>query len=79
MELESGKLMPMPFVVQAHTAHGDYRDRALQELRRFTDISISDDIKTYSLDAFSLAMAPLEIGKTLEATAEKAKAIDAAN
>jgi hypothetical protein len=46
---------------------------------RFTNISISDDIKTYSLDAFSLAMALLEIGKTLEAAAETAKAIDAAN
>ena len=52
---------------------------AFARATRFTDISISDDIKTYSLDAFLLAMALLEIGKTLEATEEKAKAIDAAN
>jgi hypothetical protein len=37
---------------------------------QFTRVCISDDIKTYSLDAFSLAMALLEIAKTLGATAE---------
>ena len=39
-------------------------------VERFTDISISDEIKTYSLEGFSLAMAFQEIAKTLEATAE---------
>ena len=83
--------MPMPFVVQAHTDNHTItvttvtaKEAFAKAIKwhvsaRFTNISISDDIKTYSLDAFSLAMALLEIGKTLEATAETAKAIDAAN
>ena len=37
---------------------------------RFTDVSISDSIKTYSIAAFSVAMALLEIAKTVEAAAE---------
>ena len=37
---------------------------------RFTDVSIYDGIKVYSIDAFSLAMALLEIAKTVEAAAE---------
>jgi hypothetical protein len=41
--------------------------------RPFTHISISDDIKIYSLEAFSLAMALLEIGKTLDAAELKAQ------
>jgi hypothetical protein len=36
---------------------------------RFTHVSISDSTKTYSIDAFSLAMALLEIAKTVEADA----------
>ena len=36
----------------------------------FTDVSIYDGIKVYSIDAFSLAMALLEIAKTVEAAAE---------
>ena len=83
--------MPMPFVVQAHTDNHTItvttvtaKEAFAKGIKwhvsgRFTNISISDDIKTYSLDAFSLAMALLEIGKTLEATAETARAIDAAN
>ena len=83
--------MPMPFVVQAHTdnhtvavATVTAKEAFAKAIEwhvsgQFTHISISDDIKTYSLDAFSLAMALLEIGKTLEATAETAKAIDAEN
>ena len=40
---------------------------------RFTDVSIYDGTKTtYSIDAFSLAMALLEIAKTVEATSEPA-------
>jgi hypothetical protein len=37
---------------------------------RFTDVSIYDGTKTYSIDAFALAMALLEIAKTVESTAE---------
>jgi len=75
----------MPFVVQAHTDNQTIAvttvtakeafARAI-EWRisgRFTHISISDDIKTYSLDAFSLAMALLEIGKTLDTAELKAQ------
>jgi hypothetical protein len=73
--------MPMPFVVQAHsddhtltvttaTAKEAFAKAVEWHITgRFTHVSISDDIKTYSLDAFSLAMALLEIGKTLD-TAE---------
>jgi hypothetical protein len=40
-------------------------------VERFTDVSIYDDgTKVYSIDAFSVAMALLEIAKTVEATAE---------
>jgi hypothetical protein len=74
-------LMPMPFVAKAHTdnhmitvATVTAKEAFAKAIEwhisgRFTHISISDDIKTYSLDAFSLAMALLEIGKTLD-TAE---------
>ena len=41
-----------------------------QVVQRFTDGSIYDGIKVYSIDAFSVAMALLEIAKTVEATAE---------
>ena len=37
---------------------------------RFAYVSISDSTKTYSIDAFALAMALLEIAKTVEAAAE---------
>ena len=39
-------------------------------VERFTDVTISDDNKSYSIDEFSLAMALQEIAKTLEATAQ---------
>jgi hypothetical protein len=39
-------------------------------VERFTNVSISDGTKTYSIDAFALAMALLEIAKTTEATTE---------
>jgi hypothetical protein len=83
--------MPMPFVVQAHTDNHTIKVTTVTAKEafaktikwhvsgRFTNISIYDDIKTYSPDAFSLAMALLDIGKTLEASAETAKANDAAN
>ena len=72
----------MPFSVKAY--HADHPLTVTNEtakeafaravewhvVERFTDISISDDIKTYSLEGFSLAMALQEIAKTLEATAE---------
>ena len=38
---------------------------------RFTYVSISDSTKTYSIDAFALAMALLEIAKTVNAPAEQ--------
>ena len=38
---------------------------------RFTSVSINDSTKTYSLDAFALAMALLEIANTVDATAER--------
>ena len=41
-----------------------------QVAQRFTDISIYDGVTNYSIDAFSLAMALLEIARTVEATAE---------
>jgi len=44
---------------------------------RFTDVTISDGKKSYSIDEFSLAMALQEIANTIEAAAElglKAKA-----
>jgi hypothetical protein len=74
--------MPMPFVVQAHsddhtltvttaTAKEAFAKAVEWHITgRFTHVSISDDIKTYSLDAFSLAMALLEIAKTVGAATE---------
>ena len=41
-------------------------------VERITDVSIYDGTKVYSIDAFSLAMALLEIAKTVDATAEPA-------
>ena len=72
----------MPFVVQAHTddhsisvTTATAKEAFAKALEwhvsgQFTRVCILDDIKTYSLDAFSLAMALLEIAKTLGATAE---------
>lgn len=77
--------MPMPFVVQAHTDNHTVTVTTVtakeafakaiewQINGRFAHVSISDDIKTYSLEAFSLAMALLEIGKTLDAAELKAQ------
>jgi hypothetical protein len=39
---------------------------------RFTNVSIYDGTKVYSINAFSVAMALLEIAKTVKATAEPA-------
>ena len=38
---------------------------------RFTHVTISDDAKTYSIDAFAVAMSLLEIAKTVNTTAEQ--------
>jgi hypothetical protein len=77
--------MPMPFVVQAHTDNHTITVTTITAKEafakaiewhisgRFTHISLSDNIKTYSLDAISLAMALLEIGKTLDAAELKAQ------
>jgi hypothetical protein len=77
--------MPMPFAVQAHTDDHTITVTTITAKEafakaiewhisgRFTHISLSDNIKTYSLDAFSLAMALLEIGKTLDAAELKAQ------
>ena len=40
---------------------------------RFSHVSISNDSKTYSIDACSVAMALLEIARTINAAAEKAE------
>ena len=72
----------MPFSVKAY--HSDHPLTVTKETAkeafakavewhvtgRFTHVSITDNIKTYSLDAFSLAMVLLEIAKTVEAAAE---------
>ena len=76
----------MPFVVQAHTENHMITVTTVTAKEAFakaiewhisgpfTHISISDDIKTYSLEAFSLAMALLEIAKTVNApTAQEAE------
>jgi hypothetical protein len=77
--------MPMPFVVQAHTDNHtitvttvtakEASAKAIEwhSSEGFNHISINDDIKTYSLDAFLLAMALLEIGKTLDTAELKAE------
>jgi hypothetical protein len=41
------------------------------ETGRFTSVSINDSTKTYSIDAFALAMALLEIAKTINAPSER--------
>jgi len=79
----------MPFLVQAniddHTlaeateTAKDAFAKAVEwhVVERFTDVTISDGKKTYSIDEFSLAMALQEIANTVEAAAElglKAKA-----
>ena len=74
----------MPFVVQAHTDNHTVTVTTVTAKEAFAKaiewhisgpfahISISDDIKTYWLETFSLAMALLEIGKTLDAAELKA-------
>jgi hypothetical protein len=74
--------MPMPYLVQAHaddhtlTATTETAKEAFAKaidwhvVQKFTGVSISDATKTYSLDAFSLAMALLEIANTVETAAE---------
>ena len=37
---------------------------------KLTDVSISDGIKSYSIDGFASAMAPQEIANTVEAAVE---------
>ena len=72
----------MRFVVQAHTddhtltvTTATAKEAFAKAVEwhvtgRFTHVSITDNFKTYSLDAFSLAMVLLEIAKTVEAAAE---------
>ena len=38
---------------------------------RFTSVSINDKTKSYSIDAFALAMALLDIAKTVNAVSEE--------
>ena len=69
----------MPFLVQAitddhtlavtfETAKGAFA-KAVEwhVVRRFTDISINDGAKSYSIDEFSSVMALLDIANTVEA------------
>ena len=54
-------------------ADGDCRNREgslWHVVERFTNVSISDGIKSYSIAEFSLAMALQEIANTVEAAAE---------
>jgi hypothetical protein len=84
--------MPMPFVVQAHTDNHTITEATVTAKEafakaiewhvsgRFTHIFVGDDIKTYSLEAFSLAMALRRLrtrSKPLPSWIRKA--IDAAN
>ena len=41
--------------------------------RRFTRVSITDSTKTYSIEAFALAMALVEIAKTINSGESKAE------
>jgi hypothetical protein len=80
---------PMPFSVRGYYADRplmvtrETARRAFAKavewhvVERFTDVTISDGQKSYSIDEFSLAMALEEIANTVEAAAElglKAKA-----
>ena len=75
----------MAFVVRAHTDNHTItvptvtaKEAFAKALEwhvsgRFAQIVICDDIKTYSLETFSLAMALLEIAKTLDSAELKAE------
>jgi hypothetical protein len=74
---------PMPFSVKGYFADRplmvtkETARRAFTKavewhvVERFTDVTISDGKKSYSIDEFSLAMALQEIANTVEATAER--------
>ena len=75
----------MPFVVQAHIdGHALSVTTATAKVafakaidwhvvQKFTNVSISDATKTYSIDAFALATALLEIAKTVNAAEPEAE------
>ena len=60
-----------PLTVTKETAKEAYA-KAVEwhVVERFTNVAISDGTKTYSIDAFSVAMALLEIAKRVEAASE---------
>jgi 3-oxoacyl-[acyl-carrier-protein] synthase III len=72
----------MPFVVQAHaddhtlTVTTETAKEAFAKaidwhvVHKFTDVTISDGVKRYSIDGFSSVMALQEIANTVEAAAE---------
>jgi hypothetical protein len=74
---------PMPFSVKGYYADRplmvtkETASRAFAKavewhvVERFTDVTISDGKKSYSIDEFSLAMALQEIANTVEAAAER--------
>jgi len=74
-------LFHMAFVVQAHIDDHTMTTETAKEafakaidwhvVQRLTGVPITDPTKTYSIDAFALAMALLEIAKTAVATAEQ--------
>ena len=73
----------MSFVVKAHidgcalTANVQTAKEAFAKavewhvVNRFTNVSISDGVKSYSIDGFASAMALKEIANTVEAAAER--------
>jgi hypothetical protein len=72
--------MPMPFSVSSdiddRLVFTDTAKEAFAKavewhvVHELTDVSISDGIKSYSIDGFALAMAMQEIANTVEAGAE---------
>jgi hypothetical protein len=72
----------MPFVVKAHaddhtlTVTTEAAKEAFAKaidwhvVHKFTDVTISDGVKRYSIDSFSSVMALQEIANTIKSTAE---------
>jgi hypothetical protein len=83
MESQTRVPVLMPFLVQAYlddhtlavttaTAKEAFAKAVEWHVTgRFAHVSISDSTKSYSIDAFSMAMALLEIAQTAEASAEQ--------
>ena len=69
--LVQGSLDKRTLVVTTATAKEAYAKAVEWHVTgRFTHVTIRDSTKTYSIEAFALAMALLEIAKTVKAAAE---------